>query len=348
MTMQGDKAVSRFVEPVVVEPEEARYDIALRPTRFAEFVGQSKVTDNLKIFVEAAKKRQEPLDHVLFCGPPGLGKTTLSSLLAAELEVGFVAASGPAIEHKGQLAALLTKLSPRDVLFIDEIHRMSPVVEENLYSAIEDFKIDIVHGEGAFASSIQLPIHPFTLVGATTRTGLLTSPLLSRFGYIARLDYYAPKDLSSIVMRSAHLLNVRLEHEAAEEVALRARGTPRIANRLLRRARDFAEVLSDGTMNRVTVSDALDRMDVDGSGLDQMDRRYLSIIVEHYQGGPVGIETLAAAMSEARDTLEDVYEPYLIQQGFLARTSRGRVVTDKAYTQLGLTPPLRKQQEITY
>lgn len=320
------------------------YDLTLRPERFADFTGQKKLCDNLKIFVQAAKKRAEPLDHVLFCGPPGLGKTTLSHILSSELGVNLVSASGPAIEHKGQLATLLTKLEARDVLFIDEIHRLSAVIEENLYTAMEDFRIDVVQGDGAYATTLQLRLAPFTLVGATTRTGLLTSPLLSRFGYVARMEYYNADALSKIVTRSARLLKVEIKAEAAHEIAKRSRGTPRVANRLLRRARDFAQVLGDGCITLGTAKDALDRLDVDGAGLESMDRRFLQVIMEHYKGGPVGIETLAAALSEARDTLEDVYEPYLIQQGFLARTARGRVVTDRAYTHLGLPIPVRQQE----
>jgi Holliday junction DNA helicase RuvB len=323
--------------------DERGYDVTLRPTRFAEYVGQDKLKDNLRIFVDAANGRDGPLDHVLFCGPPGLGKTTLACILAAELGTKLHLASGPAIEHKGQLAALLTKLARRDVLFIDEIHRLTPVVEENLYSAIEDFRIDIVQGEGPYATTLQLPLLPFTLVGATTRTGLLTSPLLSRFGYVARLDYYPPEDLAKIVLRSARLLSVRIDDAAAHELARRSRGTPRIANRLLRRARDFAEVLGDGKLTAKAAHDALDRLDVDAAGLDDMDRRFLRVLIDHYKGGPVGIETLAAALSEPRDTLEDVYEPYLLQQGFLARTARGRVATDRAYEHLGVAIPRGRQ-----
>lgn len=311
-------------------------DRTLRPSHFADFAGQSKITNNLKIFVEAARKRDEPLDHILLCGPPGLGKTTLANLLACELGVNLVTASGPAIEHKGQLTALLTKLGRHDVLFIDEIHRLSAVVEENLYSAIEDFRVDIVHGEGPYAASLQLPVQPFTLVAATTRTGLLTSPLLSRFGYIARLDYYDADTLAQILLRSAGLLDIPMAPAAAAEIARRARGTPRIANRLLRRARDFADVLSDGQLTVDAATTALNRLEVDHAGLDLMDRRLLQVIIEFYKGGPVGIETLAAALSEARDTLEDVYEPYLIQNGFLARTPRGRVATERAFDHLGL------------
>lgn len=326
--------------------DDREYDITLRPTRFEDFVGQRKITGNLKVYVEAAKKRGNPLDHVLLCGPPGLGKTTLSLILGQEMGVHVAMASGPAIEHKGQLAALLTKLEPGDVLFIDEIHRLSPVVEENLYTAVEDFRIDIVQGDGPYASTLQLPISPFTLVGATTRTGLLTSPMLSRFGIVERLDYYPPEDLAQVVRRSAKLLELAVAAEAAMEIARRARGTPRIVNRLLRRTRDFADVLGDGTIDRDMADEALTRLDIDSAGLDEMDRRLLKVIIDTYKGGPVGIDTLSAALSEPRDTLEDVYEPYLLQQGFLARTARGRVVTDRAFEHLGLPQPTRKQDSL--
>ena len=322
--------------------EDKRYDLTLRPSRFDEFVGQGKVKDNLRVFVRAALERKEPLDHVLFCGPPGLGKTTLANILAEELGVNIVVASGPAVEHKGQLASLVTKLEERDVLFIDEIHRLAPVVEENLYTAIEDFRIEVVHGDGPYATSLQLPLRPFTLVAATTRTGLLTAPLRSRFGYLARLDYYPPEELAEVVARSARLLEIDIEEDASLEIARRARGTPRIANRLLRRARDFAQVLNDGHVGRELVAGALDRLDVDKAGLEEMDRRLLNVIIDYYKGGPVGIETLAAALSEPRDTLEDVYEPFLIQQGLLARTARGRVATDRAYDHLGIARPVRQ------
>jgi Holliday junction DNA helicase RuvB len=326
--------------------EDREYDITLRPSRFDEFVGQHKLKENLRVYVEAARRRGGPLDHVLFCGPPGLGKTTLSLILAEEMGVNLAMASGPAIEHKGQLAALLTKLERGDVLFIDEIHRLSPVVEENLYTAVEDFRIDIVQGDGPYAATLQLPIMPFTLVGATTRTGLLTSPMLSRFGIVERLDYYPAEELTEVVLRSARLLHIEIEKTAAAEIARRGRGTPRIVNRLLRRARDFAEVLGDGRIDAKLADEALRRLEVDDAGLDEMDRRYLRIIIEHYKGGPVGIDTLAAALSEPRDTLEDVYEPFLLQQGFLARTARGRVVTDRAYEHLGLALPSREQQRL--
>ena len=326
--------------------DDREYDITLRPSRFDEFIGQRKLKENLRVYVEAAKRRKGPLDHVLFCGPPGLGKTTLSLILAQELGVNLAMASGPAIEHKGQLAALLTKLERGDVLFIDEIHRLSPVVEENLYTAVEDFRIDIVQGDGPYAATLQLPINPFTLVGATTRTGLLTSPMLSRFGIVERLDYYPADELAEVVLRSARLLKIEIEKSAAAEIARRARGTPRIVNRLLRRARDFAEVLGDGRIDARLAHEALRRLEVDDCGLDAMDRRYLRVIIDHYKGGPVGIDTLAAALSEPRDTLEDVYEPFLLQQGFLARTARGRVVTDRAYEHLKLPLPTREQQRL--
>ncbi len=322
--------------------EERRYEIALRPSRFDDFVGQDKIKDNLRIMVEAASRRGDPLDHVLLCGPPGLGKTTMAHILAEEMGVTLHLASGPAIEHKGQLAAILTQLEPRDVLFIDEVHRLTAVVEENLYSAMEDFRIEVVHGDGPYAQTLQLPIHPFTLVAATTRTGLLTNPMRSRFGYPARLDYYPPEALEQIVSRSASLLGCPLDAPAAGEISRRARGTPRIVNRLLRRARDFAEVLGDGRITHDMSREALERLDVDSAGLDEMDRRYLLVIMEHYDGGPVGVETLAAALSEPRDTLEDVYEPYLLQQGFLARTARGRVATRHAYEHLGRPEPKRQ------
>ena len=326
--------------------DDREYDITLRPSGFDEFVGQKKLKDNLRVYVEAAKRRGGPLDHVLFCGPPGLGKTTLSLILAREMGVNLAMAAGPAIEHKGQLAALLTKLERGDVLFIDEIHRLSPVVEENLYTAVEDFRIDIVQGDGPYAATLQLPIAPFTLVGATTRTGLLTSPMLSRFGIVERLDYYPPDELAEVVIRSARLLAIEVARDAALEIARRARGTPRIVNRLLRRSRDFAEVLGDGRIDLRMAREALQRLEVDDAGLDEMDRRFLRTIIDHYKGGPVGIDTLAAALSEPRDTLEDVYEPFLIQQGFLARTARGRVVTDRAYQHLALPLPRREQQRL--
>lgn len=333
---------NRMVSSQEKEDDRA-FDLTLRPQRFSEFIGQNNIKENLGIYVQAAKNRKGALDHVLLCGPPGLGKTTLAMILGQEMGVNVSLAAGPAIEHKGQLAALLTKLEFGDVLFIDEIHRLTAVVEENLYTAVEDFRIDIVQGDGPYASTLQLPLRPFTLVGATTRTGLLTSPMLSRFGIMERLDYYPAEDLAEIVKRSARLLNISIEDEAAIEIARRSRGTPRITNRLLRRARDFAEVLADGRIDLKLASEALTRLNVDSSGLDEMDRRLLRTIIEHYKGGPVGIDTLAAALSEPRDTLEDVYEPYLLQQGFLARTARGRVATDRAYQHLDIALPVRRQ-----
>jgi len=320
--------------------DDARFDRTLRPQTFADYIGQTKHKENLRVFVEAARQRGEPLDHLLLCGPPGLGKTTLAQILAHERGVQLHMTNGPVVEHKGALAGLLTKLAPHDILFIDEIHRLNPVVEESLYPAMEDFRIDVMTGEGAFASAIQIGIHPFTLVGATTRTGLLTAPLFSRFGHIVRLDFYPPDELAQIVLRSARLLDLRVDPEAAHAIALRARGTPRVANRLLRRVRDFAQVLGSGAVDVSAVREACERLDVDQAGFDEMDRRLLRILIEDYDGGPVGVETLAAALGEPRDTIEDVYEPYLLQQGFLGRTPRGRVATRKAYAHLGIQPPL--------
>ena len=315
----------------------------LRPRTLGEFVGQANLVENLEIYVRAARARKSALDHVLLYGPPGLGKTTLAFILAEEMGKDITVAHAPAIEHKGQLAALLTKLEPGDVLFIDEIHRLSAVVEENLYTAMEDFRIDLVQGDGPMATAFTLTISPFTLVGATTRTGLLTGPMLSRFGIDARLDYYDAASLSRIVRRSASILDVTITEEACDEMARRARGTPRIANRLLRRARDFAEVLGDGTLDARTAKRALERLEVDEAGLDEMNRRFLRVIIETYNGGPVGIEALAATLSEPRDTLEDVIEPFLLQQGFLARTARGRMATERAYAHLGLDPKQKSQ-----
>ncbi len=335
----------------MLSPAEAgdddRFDRLFRPSSLDEYVGQEKHKSNLKIFVEAARRRKEPLDHILLCGPPGLGKTTLAYILAKEMGVNLHSTSGPAVEHKGALAGLLTKLEQNDVLFIDEIHRLTPAVEESLYPAIEGFKIDIVTGDGPYATTIQLGLKPFTLIGATTRTGLLTAPLLSRFGYIVRLDYYPIPELKLIVERSARLLEVPIEAEGAREIATRSRGTPRIANRLLRRVRDFAEVLGSGTITQNISKTTADRLEIDSAGLDEMDRRILTIIIDHYEGGPVGIDTLSAALSEPRDTVEDVYEPYLLQQGFLGRTPRGRIATRRAYEHLGRpipTPPQKPPQ----
>jgi len=320
-------------------PDDDRFDRLFRPESFDDYVGQKKHVDNLRVFTEAARRRGEPLDHMLLCGPPGLGKTTLAGILAKEMGVMLHTTSGPAIEHKGALAGLLTKLEAGDVLFIDEIHRLNAAVEESLYPAIEGFEIDIMTGEGPYATTVQLALKPFCLIGATTRTGLLTAPLLSRFGYVMRLDYYPVEDLVHIVRRSARLLEVPIDDEGAEQVAMRSRGTPRIANRLLRRVRDFAEVLGTGVIDGKIAATTAERLDIDDSGLDTMDRRFLEVIIEHYEGGPVGIDTLAAALSEPRDTLEDVYEPYLLQQGFIGRTPRGRIATRRAFAHLGRPAP---------
>jgi len=319
--------------PQMAETETTE-ELTLRPSHLTDFVGQEKLVDNLRVYVKAALKRGSALDHVLLYGPPGLGKTTLAFILAEEMGKQITVAHAPAIEHKGQLSALLTKLEPGDVLFIDEIHRLSSVVEENLYTAMEDFRIDIVQGDGPMATAWTVNLSPFTLVGATTRTGLLTAPMLSRFGIDARLDYYEPAALSRIVRRSSHILDVSISDSACDEIARRARGTPRIANRLLRRARDFAEVLGDGKLDHEGAKNALSRLEVDEAGLDELNRRFLRVIIEIYGGGPVGIEALAATLSEPRDTLEDVIEPFLLQQGFLARTARGRLATDRAFAHL--------------
>ena len=326
--------------------DDDRFDRLFRPSSLDEYIGQSKHKENLKVFVEAARRRKEPLDHILFCGPPGLGKTTLAYILAKEMGVTLHSTSGPAVEHKGALAGLLTKLEATDLLFIDEIHRLTPAVEESLYPAIEAFQIDIMTGDGPYATTIQLALKPFTMVGATTRTGLLTAPLLSRFGYIVRLDYYPVEDLEKIILRSAGLLDVPIDPAGARELAARSRGTPRVANRLLRRARDFAEVLGKGAITAAIAKTTAERLEVDGAGLDEMDRRLLTVIIEHYDGGPVGIDTIAAALSEPRDTVEDVYEPYLLQQGFLGRTPRGRIATRKAYEHLGKPTPTPRQGDM--
>ena len=310
---------------------------SLRPRRLNDFIGQEDLKQKLTIFIQAAKGRKESLDHVLFCGPPGLGKTSLAQVVARELGVSIVATSGPALEKAGDLAAILTHLSPKDVLFIDEIHRLSRVVEESLYPALEDFHLDIVLGQGPSAQIMKLKLPPFTLIGATTRAGLLTSPLMGRFGMVFRLGYYQPADLQTIVVRSAGILKCRIEMEGALEISLRSRGTPRIANRLLRRVRDYAEIKADGVISKEIAAAALDMLEVDHRGLDQMDRQFLKVIIEKFNGGPVGIETLASALSEERETLEDVYEPFLIQSGYLNRTPRGRTATDLAYRHLGLT-----------
>ena len=323
----------------VVTPGEAgdddRFDRLFRPQTLDEYIGQTRHREKLKVYVEAARRRGEPLDHVLLCGPPGLGKTTLAYILAREMGTQLHSTSGPAIEHKGALAGLLTKVERNDILFIDEIHRLTPAVEETLYPAIEGFRMDIMTGDGPYATTIQIDLKPFTLVGATTRTGLLTAPLLSRFGDVLRLDFYGIEDLERIVTRSARLLEVPIDPIGAREIAARSRGTPRVANRLLRRVRDFAEVLGTGRITAEIARTTAERLEIDAAGLDEMDRRLLAMIIDHYDGGPVGIDTIAAGLAEPRDTIEDVYEPFLLQQGFLARTPRGRVATRKAHEHLG-------------
>jgi Holliday junction DNA helicase RuvB len=318
---------------------EREFQAALRPQRFDEYVGQRDLMANLKVFVAAARKRREPLDHILFAGPPGLGKTTLAHVIATELGARLVVSSGPAITHQGPLTSSRTSLGPGDVLFIDEIHRLTPVVEECLYAAMEDFKVDCFIGEGPHATPLTLNLNRFTLLGATTRMGLLTAPLLNRFGFHAQLGYYDVDDLTSIVQRSARLLDTRIDATGAREIARRSRGTPRIANRLLRRVRDFAEIEGDGGIDAGIARFALDRLQVDHAGLDVLDRAYLTVIIERFDGGPVGIEAVAASLSEERGTLEDVVEPFLLQEGFIARTPRGRVATGRAFQHLGLVQP---------
>jgi Holliday junction DNA helicase RuvB len=328
----------RLIAPQPLAGDE-RFERALRPKRLRDYTGQRKAREQLAIFIEAARQRNDALDHVLLFGPPGLGKTTLAHIIAEELGVGFHQTSGPVLERAGDLAAILTTLQPRDVLFIDEIHRLSPVVEEILYPAMEDYQIDIVIGEGPAARSIKLDVAPFTLVGATTRAGMLTNPLRDRFGIVARLEFYSAEELQQIVLRSARLLQLTIDDAGALEIARRARGTPRIANRLLRRVRDFAQVKANGTITAAIAQEALTLLDVDPLGLDVMDRKLLAAIIERFDGGPVGLENVAAAIGEAPDTIEDVIEPYLIQQGYLQRTPRGRVATAAVYRHFGLTPP---------
>ncbi len=331
------------INPLSPEPdqEELAYELNLRPRTLDEFIGQERIKENLKVFIAAARMRKEPLDHVLFCGPPGLGKTTLSTIIANELMVNIKTTAGPVIERAGDLAAILTNLSDRDILFIDEIHRMPRVVEEVMYPAMEDFNLDIIIGQGPNARTLKLNLPKFTLVGATTRTGLLTSPLRDRFGVIFRLDFYNTEELKMIVSRSSHLLNVKIDDEAASEIAKRARGTPRIANRLLKRIRDFAQVMGNGMIDIDIAKKSLSALDVDNRGLDELDRKFLLTLIEKFGGGPVGIDTIAAALREDKETLEDVYEPYLLQEGFIERTSRGRLATGLAYKHLGKLLPQR-------
>ena len=335
MTIETDRLIAAAPASV----QEEAFERALRPKQLDEYIGQEKIRGQLSIFIEAARRRKEPLDHVLLFGPPGLGKTTLAHIIAREMGVNLRHTSGPVLERAGDLAAILTNLEPNDVLFIDEIHRLSPVVEEILYPALEDYQIDIMIGEGPAARSVKLDLPPFTLVGATTRAGMLTNPLRDRFGIVSRLEFYTEEELTRIVTRSAKLLEVAIDPTGAREVAARSRGTPRISNRLLRRVRDYAEVKADGKISRNVADAALKMLDVDSLGLDVMDRKLLLAVIERFDGGPVGVDNLAAAIGEERDSIEDVLEPYLIQQGYLQRTPRGRIATASAFRHFGLAQP---------
>jgi Holliday junction DNA helicase RuvB len=337
----------RLVSPdsSAVMPED-RVERALRPSRLDEYVGQEKIRGQLSVFIQAAVGRQEPLDHVLLFGPPGLGKTTLAHILGREMGVNVRQTSGPVIEKAGDLAALLTNLEPNDVLFIDEIHRLSPAVEEILYPALEDYQLDIMIGEGPAARSVKLDLPPFTLIGATTRAGMLTNPLRDRFGIVSRLEFYTPDELTKIIKRSADLLNTEIDGDGAREIASRSRGTPRIANRLLKRVRDFADVKFQGKIDQMVADEALMSLDVDGRGLDVMDRKLLEAIIHRFAGGPVGVDNLAAAIGESRDTIEDVIEPFLIQEGYLQRTPRGRLATPRAFSHFGIEASASKGPDL--
>ncbi len=323
----------------VADPEDQGLEPSLRPRRFSEYIGQQKLVENLKVFIRAALERGEPLDHVLLFGPPGLGKTTLAHIIAQEMQAPFRSTSGPVLERAGDLAAILTNLEPGEVLFIDEIHRLGPTVEEILYPALEDYQLDLVIGQGPAARTIKIDLPRFTLVGATTRAGLITGPLRARFGIVDRLDFYSPDHLATIAERSARLLDIEIDRPGALEIAGRSRGTPRICNRLLRRVRDFAQVDGASGIDRESARGALDQLEVDEHGFDEVDRKILSVLIEHYGGGPAGVKAIAAAVGEDQGTLEDLYEPYLIQEGFLQRTPRGRVATPRAYAHLGHAPP---------